>query len=369
MRSAPYLAALTCGLMLACPPTATAQVPGKYKKTIDKGLSWLVSQQNPRTGHFEGSTGQYPVAMTALAGMAMLSEGSTALQGKYAKNIRKARDYLMTQAQPSGLISNPNEMQAAARYMYGHGFATLFLASVYGEESPNEADMRKKLEELLTRAVKFTRDAQTNKGGWGYLTARDGRDFDEGSVTITQLQALRAARNAGIKVPPEAIKDAVKYLEMCTGPDGALRYSLAQGLGGPGRPALTAAAICCGFSAGEYQSPLVKKWFGYCKNNVPLLNGGGRMGHDEYTHYYYAQAMYSLGDDGWGKLFADDKENEKMTWKKYREITFETLRTSQHDDGSWDGHNWTARFGKVYVTACYLTMLQLDNNALPIYQR
>ena len=35
-------------------------------------------------------------------------------------------------------------------------------------------------------------------------------------MTITQVQALRAARNAGIAVPKEAIKKAVKYLEEST---------------------------------------------------------------------------------------------------------------------------------------------------------
>ena len=75
-------------------------------------------------------------------------------------------------------------------------------------------------------------------------------------------------------------------------------------LGGD-RPSLTAAAIACLFSAGEYKDELVKKWLKYCQTAIPLgLGGGGvRIGHDEYTHYYYAQAVYILGDDGWEKLF------------------------------------------------------------------
>ena len=40
----------------------------------------------------------------------------------------------------------------------------------------------------LTKAVEFTGKAQTNRGGWGYDSAADGGDFDEGSVTITQMQ-------------------------------------------------------------------------------------------------------------------------------------------------------------------------------------
>ena len=74
-------------------------------------------------------------------------------------------------------------------------------------------------------------------------------------------------------------------------------YSLAHGgaANGGERPPLTAAAVACAFSAGEYNSTLAKKWFEYCKKVIPI--GRGRIGHDEYLHYYFAQAMYILGDD------------------------------------------------------------------------
>src|SRR5439155_21740747 len=189
--------------------------------------------------------------MTGLGDIAAVLGGSTVRAGKHSKNIRRARDCLMAQAQANGLISNPREQGEAGRYMYGHGFGLLFLSSVYGEEQ--DQDKRRKLEDILVRAAKFSHDAQTNRGGWGYVSARDGGGFDEGSVTVTQVQALRAARNAGIKVPPEVIKNSNKYLHESTGTDGGVMYSLAQG-GGGGRPALTAAAISCGFSAGEYNS-------------------------------------------------------------------------------------------------------------------
>jgi hypothetical protein len=260
------------------------------------------------------------------------------------------------------MLGNPNIPGEAGRYMYGHGFALLFLSCVYGEE--RDVDKRRKLEDILVRAAKFTHDAQTNRGGWGYVSARDGSQFDEGSVTITQVQALRAARNAGVKVPEEAIKNAVKYLKDSTSADGGVVYSLAQGGGGGGRPALTAAAIACGFSAGEYNSPQVKRWFEFCSTHVPLLRGS-RFGHDEYTHYYYAQALYALGNDGYAKMFPKSREADRLSWHKYREITFEHLKQTQSTDGSWTG----SHVGPVFATALYLTILQLDNAALPIYQK
>src|SRR5262245_6084432 len=186
----------------------------------------------------------------------------------------------MQRCQPSGLIGNPLNPTEASRYMYGHGFGLLFLASVYGEEE--DADRRKNLEKILTKAVEFCGKAQTERGGWGYVSAADGGGFDEGSVTITQLQAVRAARNAGIVVPKTIVDKAIKYLKDCTTPRGGVIYSLAHGAPAAGaeRPPLTAAAIACSFSAGDYKSELAKQWIKFCQTAIPVARG--RVGHDEY---------------------------------------------------------------------------------------
>jgi len=203
------------------------------------------------------------------------------------------------------------------------------------------------------------------------MSAKDGGDFDEGSCTIQQVQALRAARNAGIIVPTEAIKDAVKYLEACTMENGQIMYSLTTRSRSIS-PALTAAAISCGHSAGEYDSKYVRTWFRYCRDTIYVPSGAGdrRLGHDEYTHYYFAQAVYVLGEDRWAKLFPEDRPSERLTWSGWKSKLFPALKAAQGPDGSWGATNWTAQgVGPVYVTSLYLTILQLDRGTLPIYQR
>ena len=177
--------------------------------------------------------------MTALAAMTMLMEGSTLREGKYADNIRRATAWLMDRSQRNGLLANPNVAVEAGRYMYGHGFGLLFLAQVYGEEEDN--DRRRKLEDVLTRAVDFTGKAQSSRGGWYYTSAADGHDADEGSVTVTQVQALRAAKNSGVVVPKSVIEKALKYLTNSTTDDGGVIYSLSQA-GGRASPAASARA-------------------------------------------------------------------------------------------------------------------------------
>jgi hypothetical protein len=331
---------------------------------VQSGLTYLARVQE-RDGHWEANGGTYPTAITALAGMAFLMDGSTMREGKYADRVRKAVDWLMHRVRPNGLIGNPDNPAEARSYMHGHGFAMLFLSQVYGEE--DDVERRRKLEQLLLRAVEFTGKAQTGRGGWGYVSSADGGGFDEGSVTVTQVQALRAARNSGIAVPKEIIDKAYSYLKQCTTPRGGIIYSLAQGgpVAGAERPALTAAAVAAVFSMGQYDSSYAKRWVRFCQTSIPIENSGrDNFGHWEYTHYYYAQVLYTLGDDRYAKLFGEEGSGG-LTWSKYRDVVFERILKQQTSEGSWrEGY-----IGPAYTTACYLTILQLDRGILPVYQR
>jgi hypothetical protein len=304
--------------------------------------------------------------------MAFLMEGSTTREGKYAEQIRKAADYLMAKSQTdgprNGLIGDPTQPSESVRYMYGHGFSLLFLSSLYGDEQDKKK--REKIKDILSRAVKYSVASQSSRGGWYYTSKLEGGDNDEGSVTITQIQALRAAANAQIKVEKAVIDKTYAYLKSCTGPRNGIYYSFTVK---QEKPAITAAGVACLFNAGEYKDELAKKWLTYCRETIPLqlaANGGPRIGQEEYTHYYFAQCLYVLGDKGWAKLFPGAPESEILTWTKYRDAICDQLIKTQNQDGSWTGGG-TGVFnvGAVYTTAMWLAVLQLDKGALPIYQK
>lgn len=351
---------------------AAEELEPKYREVVKKGLEYLKKQQH-KDGHWGVNGDNYPVSMTGLAGLAMLMEGSNVREGAYSQNIRLAADWCtqrsMRGQNRDGLIGNVDHPTEQGRYMYGHGFALLFLASVYGDEEDRER--REKLKDVLTRACKYIANAQSTQGGWFYTSKVDGHDQDEGSVTVTQMQALRACKNAGIPVNKDVMKKGYNYLKMSTTARGGVVYSLGRGgagapVGGE-RPALTAAAIACLFSAGEYKDELVKKWFNYCRTAIPI-GAQGRVGHDEYTHFYYAQSVYFLGEDGWEKMFGQTPAAQRLTWSAYRKDMFEHLARTQLADGSWpSGGGFSV--GAVYSTAIYCTILQLDLGTLPIFQR
>jgi hypothetical protein len=332
------LVAAACGWLPAA-PAADARVA----RVVSEGLDWLAARQT-RRGSWSANEGRYPTAMTALAGTALLMEGSTTSQGRHAEAIRAAVDYLLSRSRTNGLIGDP---QADDRYTYGHGFSMLFLSQVLGEEEDERR--RDELVAALGKAVLFSGRAQTKDGGWGYVSAKDGQDFDEGSTTITQVQGLRGCRNAGIPVPREIIDKAIRYIHACTLPDGGVQYS---SKGGGGRPAISAAAIACLFNAGEEDDTHVPRMLDYARRNLGSITNNG-FGHWHYAHFYYAQVMYRQGNDAWSDY------RDRMEKRLLDEV--------QHDRS---GAFWPQGYiGTVFTTATNLTILQLDAAALPIYQR
>lgn len=340
MRSVPFL---SLALLAFISFDASAQISEEaVQRSVAKGLSYLASEQ-AADGRWEADGGSYRVAMTSLAGMAFLMNGDTTTQGRYADRVDRAVRYILSQVQPTGLIGKP---ETDSRYMYGHGFAMLFLSQIVGEDS--DVQRRAEVMRVLEKAVLFCGQAQTADGGWGYTTAAEGFGFDEGSVTITQMQGLRSCRNAGVPVPKEIVAKGVKYIERCTTSTG-IRYSLKTE--GGARPPLSAAAVACLFNAGEYKNPAVAKLKAIADGHFSEgKSEGGVLGHWHYAHYYYSQVSYRDAPD---------------RWKKYKSKVHRILLDQQEPNGSWT-QGWV---GPIYTTALNLAILQLDGGALPIYQR
>ena len=152
MKRSLALAAAGAVLLTAAGPARADEIPARYREVIHKGLEYLARTQQ-RDGHWDANGGTYPTTMTALAGTALLMEGSTVRDGRYAERIRKAVDWLMDRAQRNGLIGNPNNPSEAARYMYGHGYGMLFLAQAYGMER-NE-DRRRRMKRMNVTASRL----------------------------------------------------------------------------------------------------------------------------------------------------------------------------------------------------------------------
>lgn len=328
-------------------------------KAIDGGLAYLKDKQRPDgSWRSTGYQGSYPSVMTSLAGIAFMAGGSTPETGPYAKQVSRAMRYLLRIAEANkndGLLAGPG---GESRSMYGHGFAMLFLAQCYGVDVSTKTS--KRINEALGRAVKLTAESQSTlssaKGGGGGWTYSPTMRRDEGSVTVTQLQALRACRNAGIKVPKVTIEKTIKYLQFCQQPDGGICYSSSSS---GSQPAISAAAIACFYAAGMYdvktggtgkEAKMVDNLIRYLKGRMGNNPAAFGSGHWYYVHFYLAQGWYQKGG-------AD--------WKSYYPKIAKALLEKKNADNSWYGD----RVGPVFGTAIATTILQLPYGYLPICQR
>jgi hypothetical protein len=300
-----------------------------------KGLTFLAEHQHD-DGSFGSGGYSRNVAVCALAGMAFLSGGSTPGRGQYGRNVNRSIDFILDHIEESGFIGVSGSSTHGP--MYGHGFATMFLAETYG--MTQRADLRDK----LGKAVKLIIDTQNPEGGWRYQPQRV--DHADISVTICQVMALRAARNAGLQVTRETIDRCVDYVKRSQNADGGFMYMVQ---GGPSDFPRSAAGVVALYSAGIYEGSEIDKGLEYLGQFLPQGDDFNRQNHYFYGHYYAVQAMWQSGGERW------------LHW--YPAIR-DALIKRQREDGSW-----LDSICVEYGTAMACIILQMPNNYLPIFQR
>ncbi len=347
MPHLPHLPHLLALLLIVAPalaqqtgdPADTApgfeEITPETREAIDRGLAFLARVQGD-DGSYGNGQFQKHVGITALACLAFMADGNTPDRGPYAAQIAKGIDFILANTGQSGFIS-ANTSQGP---MYGHGFATLLLAEAYGMSGDRDPEIR----EALTRAVRLIVNSQNPQGGWRYQPVPNDADL---SVTICQIKALRAARNAGIHVPRETIDNAISYARQCQNPaDGGFRYML--GSGGSEYPR-SAAGVASLYYAGVYQDQAIKEGLEYLRKEGPDARSGVGGSYFYYGQYYASQAMFLAGGEMWREFYPASRDQ---------------LLDAQNRDGSWPS-GW----GTDYAAAMSLLVLQMPNRLLPIFQR
>jgi hypothetical protein len=317
------------------------------QRAIDRGLAYLA-----RTQGEDGSWGDRPmygghVAIVGLGGLAFLAGGHQPGRGPYGQIVTRALRFIlsMEQANPVGFLFNRAANQHGP--MYGHGFATTFLAESHG--TIGDKALRSRVRETLGKAVKVILESQNKEGGWRYQPKPEEADI---SVTVCQIMALRAARNAGVEVPKSVVDKCIEYVRACQNTDGGFRY---YRQGGTSAFPRSAAGIAALYSAGIYQDKAIDRGLRYLAQFRP--NGGGfmrREGEENflYGHYYAAQVMWTAGGRWWADWFPAIRD-DLVTRAQFR------------GDGAWQD----LKTGPDYGTAMACIILQIPNNYLPIMQK
>src|ERR1041385_4452720 len=248
-------------LAAEAPPKEAPKGPGagvgQERVTVDEktdqlvrgGLKWPATRQNGN-GSWSASDGdQHEVAMTGYVLIAFMTAGQLPDEGEYGVHVAKGVNFLLNAVKPDGFI------QVGNTNMYGHGIASIALAEAYGQTK--DPRIKPKVESVIRLIV----NCQNDQGGWRYAPRVSDADL---SVTVLQVVALRAAKNAGLDVPQVTIDNAVRYVKHCYHPEsGGFTYQ-------PGRDpgfARTAAAIYSLQVCGLYDDPMVKQGSDYLMKN------------------------------------------------------------------------------------------------------
>jgi hypothetical protein len=173
----------------------------RVREALDKGLKHLASIQN-HDGSWSNNVGnklghgyivnrdghnRSHLGVTAIVCMAFMASGHTPDRGEFSRHVSAGLNFIISTIDPeSGWMSRHQTR------MYSHAFATMLLAEVYGQ-TRDPVVLRH-----LRNATKFIVDSQNQQGAWRYVPDQQDSDM---SVTVCQLQALRAAANVGVVMP------------------------------------------------------------------------------------------------------------------------------------------------------------------------
>ena len=319
-----WLAAAACASAQDLPVHQDDTIPSQAELIYEKGLAFLARSQNDK-GAWNDNVGA-EAGVVGLCVASFLAHGEDPVSGPYAKNIRTGIDYILSQQnEKNGYIGTS---------MYNHAFATKALAESYGMvDNPKIAPALKKAVEMILSSQKRNR-----LGAWRYTP--DSHDADT-TVTGCQMVTLFAARNAGIAIPDEAIRNGLIYLNTNRSGDGSYGYTSAAG----GKPTLTAIGVLCLSLAKERDSKGYRASLEYLKKNLDFRDSN----YPYYFEYYMSQALFH----------ADD-----ATWKEWNARNIRYLSIIQGPDGSFPGNQ-----GPAFSTAGALLSLALNYRYLPIYEK
>lgn len=304
------------------------------EKAIERGLQFLLKSQNA-DGSWSSDNGDYAVGGTSLGLMAFMVKGHFPGFGRYAKQLDRAKDYLLKRSKdsPSG---------AMGVKMYEIGLFTIAMSELWGmTKDPKD---NQEIQVALERTVQIILRSQNPLGGWRYAPRPDaGQDT---SVTAMVFVSLASAREAGVLIPGETIDRVTNYLrdQVWDEKTGGFGY---QGKGYT--IACTAGGVYAAQLAGNRDTEWVNAALNSLQNN-PNVFSRKENGHYYYSHYYAMQAMVQAGDEHYAKWYPRIRDS---------------LVQLQRPNGSWQEKEGDYP----HKTPMSIIILGTPHRYIPVYQR
>jgi hypothetical protein len=339
------------------------EITPQSRKALDRGLQWLQRNQGP-----EGNWTSRNLGLVSMGLLAFLSDGHTPGRGRYGAAEKKALDYVLHNARPSGLLN----IAGGHFDMYNHGLATFVLGQAYGMTGDPRVGP------ALDRALKVIDRCQCQDGGWDYEahSVAGGHDL---SLAVMQAKALRSAVDSGFEVRPyvteRAIRDVREHYTAEGCPHEAPeeeqqkhpgRFAYYKNGGQPSL-AMTAAGVVCLQEFAQYDDWRIPKNVEIIEQAVREMSKGNPNdppfggAFSAYTAYYVAQALYQVGGEPWKRCYPPIRD---------RLVSSQLHDANPENDGGWrdSGDQISGKEGMLYETAVACFVLAIPNRYLPILQ-
>ncbi len=315
----------------------------KTEAAVAQGLLWLAKQQSPVNGNcqFDGSEKGNRVAATGMALLPFLAAGQTLNDSKYKRSVTAGLNYLITVQTEKGTWD--------VQTMYSHAIATIALCEAAGMTGDQ------KIKKAAANAAQYIVEAQCADGSWNYVIGGNG----DTSILGWQIQALRSARYAQIKVPQATFDKANKFLDSVTETGATYGYRSKGSLS-----SLTSVGL------------LSRLYMGWKPDNKSVLEGAAYLWKkappsdklwDMYYYYYATQVFFQIDGPEWQKNWNPAMKEVLLK----RQITDKTRDAKPADIGSFpkDDSQVGEHCGRLGTTALALATLEVYYRHGRLFQR
>ncbi len=318
----------------------------RSEECVSRGLKWLVAHQRQngswRFDHHEtpcydrcshpGSNSS-TTASTALALLCFYGAGYTHKhESEYKEVVNKGLYYL-----GSRMLMTPDGGDLQEGTMYAQGLGAIVLCEAYAMSGDEN------LKPFAQAAIDFIVYSQDKiGGGWRYFPGQPGDTSSFG----WQIMALKSAKLAGLRVPPNVIYMSTRFLDSVETDAGAgYGYQTKKR-----EPTTSSIGLLCRMYTGwtrEHDG---------IKNGIKYLVKEGPSKTNLYYDYYATQCLHNWDGAEW------------FDWNKaMRDHLIATQATQGHESGSWwfDDEK-TKAGGRLYNTCMAIMTLEVYYRYMPL---
>ncbi len=327
---------------------------------VVKALQWLKDNQQEDGSWRTAMTGQsdlnHRIGITGLGLLAFLAHGETPGSEEYGRTVEAAIRYLVENQNDEGEFIDPGIKPEGA---YSHAIATYAIAEAFA------LSRIPRLRDPMERGVEAILQGRNSPGMWGYGYDSISNEPINTSVSVWQLQALKAAELAGAANPDlqSVTEEALEVLLGRQAEDGEFFYRGVERVQDVRRPdhGLTAAAVLTFQLYGLANTSQARTGMNVLRDARVEWNRPEQWPMSRW--YYVTQVKFQQGGS---------------TWEDWNNRFAPEFVRSQNDDGSWDSpaqrdanvdipFGYEDRFGPAFSTAMAALTLQVYYRILPTF--